>query len=716
MRQENGHLMPDPILPDPSATSKTSSTPADVIAALFDDAVGHFSGRAGVAPQNAIVTFCTRAYLDRLDPADPPSPRAVEEQLLTLVGHVCKVENAKTRVATEKLPLPRVLTCWQIAAILHRLHVIKEVVPGGMSETTGVGVLAIYQRAGRDRGTYRPAELSGASSLEKLAQAYNPSLDEKGFKEVKRLVRLYAERRTETSDPDLIPMDDVIFDYRTNERIEFSPEYVFLAKFHTALPEQQPALPRIPDDRCTGGYWDPESWTQEMHPGEGMADYIWKVRGAMLRNRVNWKKAFLFYDPLGSTGKGTENELIRSLIGHDNCVSVPLSDFGTPFGTEPLVGALANIVDELAVGEHYRRLSDFKATVTHDRITINRKHEKALSYKPNLGSLFNLNEHIDASDKTGSLLRRFTLIPFTKRFLGATDNPSIKEDYVRRQEVREYIAYRVLVDMPKFWDIAADEPPLVRQALEEYRLESQSVAAWADECLGQFEGDMIAFAQAHAHYYAWTKERNPAARPVDQRQFTLEVKQLVDPDEWVVPTVTAKDGRVTDKQLVSRTWITKPEPLLDEYPYVDAVSKWQPQRVAPYRSDGWELPKAAPRLARGFVRRTAWEAYEAGSPAPSARISVDAVTLAEGRESAPAPAVDSPAGVDALYELGVRVHENRNEGAESIEMKIDRLMFENAASKHTANELQAVRERLEEEGIPIPSSWAAPQTGITYTG
>src|SRR5699024_4749647 len=119
-------------------------------------------------------------------------------------------------------------------------------------------------------------------------------------------------------------------------------------------------------------------------------------------------------------------------------------------------------------------------------------------------------------------------------------------------------------------------------------------AAWADDCLGQFQGTMVAFPQAHAHYYAWTKERNPAARPLEQRQFTFEIKQLLDFDEWIVPTVTGKDGRVTDKQLVSRTWITRPEPLLDEFPNADTVRKWQPRPEAPYKGDdAWALPKEA---------------------------------------------------------------------------------------------------------------------------
>lgn len=597
------------MLPDASSADNENSRSANPVADAAIATTNRFASFDGVPPQNEIITVATTAYLDAIDAIDPPSPETIEKQLLASVNGIIKMVNPKASTSQEKLPLKRVLTSWQIAQVLHRVHVIKEVVPGGMSLDKGVGVLAIYQPCGVHRGIYRPADFAGPSNLESLAQAYNPSMTDKEYKEVLRLVRMSAERRPETLDCDLLPMLNTIFNYRTNERIPFSPEYVFLAKMDTALPEMRPELPRIRDEQVEGGYWDIESWTEDTHPEPGMAEHIWKVRGAMLRQRVNWKKAFLYSDPLGSTGKGTENELIRGLVGADNCVSITLDAFASQFGKQPLIGALANIVDELPVGGYYRDLSDFKATITHDRITIDRKNKEPISFKPNVGSLFNLNSAIEASDKSGSLLRRFQIIPFTKRFIGATDNPRIKEDYVLRREVREYIAFKVLVDMPKFWDITTGEPELVRQALDAYRLETQSVAAWTEECLDQFVGKMVAFGQAHAHYNAWTKERSATAKPVDQNTFTAEVKLLLDPEEWIVPTTTGKNGRTTDKQLTTRTWITVPEPLLDEYHYVDAVSKWQP---SPRNFAGvYEVPKSAPRLSRGFVRRDAWEQYEA---------------------------------------------------------------------------------------------------------
>lgn len=416
-----------PIFPDSSSEDKSTTNTSDRTNPVADAAIAtkqHFASYDGVPPQNELVTTATTAYLNAIDPDGPPEPRLLEKQLLACVNSVVKVVNMKTDTAQEKLPLQRVLTPWQIAQVLHRLHVIKEIVPGGMNADQGVGVLAIYQPHGVHHGVYRPADFAGPSNLESLAQAYDPSMTEKAYKEVLRLVRMSAERRTETLSPDIIPMCNTLYNYRTGERIPFSPDYVFLAKFDTALPETRPELPRIRDEQVEGGYWDVESWTEETHPEPGMAEHIWKIRCAMLRPRVNWKKAFLFSDPRGSTSKGTENELLRGVIGENNCVSVTLEAFSTPFGKQPLIGAMANIVDELPVGGYYRDVSDFKATITHDRITIDRKHEKPISFKPNVGMLYNLNSPIESNDKSGSLLRRFQIIPFTKRFIGATDNPA----------------------------------------------------------------------------------------------------------------------------------------------------------------------------------------------------------------------------------------------------------------------------------------------------
>lgn len=238
----------------------------------------HFAPYDGVPPINEVITVATENYLAALDPDDPPEPRLLERQLLSTINNVIKMANARAKAQgdPDKLPLKGLLTCWQIARILHRLYIIKEVVPDGVSaKDDGVGVLGIYQTSGPDRGIYRPCEYSGVAGkgnapsvpgLASLVQDYNASIDEKGYKEVRRLVRMFAERATESTDPDLIPMANTIVNYRTNERIPFSPEHVFLAKFDTALPEQRPELPRIADDQCDGGFWEVESWTEQTHP------------------------------------------------------------------------------------------------------------------------------------------------------------------------------------------------------------------------------------------------------------------------------------------------------------------------------------------------------------------------------------------------------------------------------------------------------------------
>src|SRR5437763_578208 len=57
------------------------ATPHNTVADVFDQVIDHFSGQNDIAPQNEIVTRATRAYLDLIDAADTPSPRALEKQL-----------------------------------------------------------------------------------------------------------------------------------------------------------------------------------------------------------------------------------------------------------------------------------------------------------------------------------------------------------------------------------------------------------------------------------------------------------------------------------------------------------------------------------------------------------------------------------------------------------------------------------------------------------
>ena len=362
-----------PVFDDDPVVSSTNPV-ADALTRVMD----HFSPEGDIAPQNEIITHATAVYLDVIDPLDPPSPRLLEKQLLAIVNAVCKAENAKTKVATEKLHLLRVLTYWQVAQILLRLHHVIRIAPNAKDTDREYDLLAMYQASGPGRGTYTTSE----DDIRTTARRYNTQLTLKEFAEVLAVLREDSPRRHQCTHRDLIAVNNGVVYYGREARditidgrafhlepkslIPFDPALVFLAKCHIDYVED-PDNPVIihPED---GSVWDIESWVRELSDDEGVPELIWEIIGAIIRPHVRWGKTAWFYSEQGNNGKGTLCSLMRNLCGPRSHTSIPLSDFGKDFALEPLVRANAIIVDENDVGTFIDKAANLKAIVTNDVI------------------------------------------------------------------------------------------------------------------------------------------------------------------------------------------------------------------------------------------------------------------------------------------------------------------------------------------------------------
>ena len=134
---------------------------------------------------------------------------------------------------------------------------------------------------------------------------------------------------------------------------------------------------------------------------------------------------------------------MRQLFGKGTYASIPLSDFSKDFMLEPLISATAIIVDENDVGTYIDKAANLKAVVTNDVIQINRKFKSPVAYQFKGFMVQSLNEMVKVKDRSDSFYRRQLFIPFTKCFTGK-ERKYIKNDYLQRPEVLEYVMYKVL--------------------------------------------------------------------------------------------------------------------------------------------------------------------------------------------------------------------------------------------------------------------------------
>lgn len=88
-----------------------------------------------------------------------------------------------------------------------------------------------------------------------------------------------------------------------------------------------------------------------------------------------------------------------------------------------------------------------------------------------------VNELPKLRDKSESMYRRLLVIPFDKRFQGC-ERKYIKDDYLNRQDVLEYVLYRVLAETDYY---ELDEPDACSALLDDFRVANDPLRQFADE-------------------------------------------------------------------------------------------------------------------------------------------------------------------------------------------------------------------------------------------
>lgn len=504
---------------------------------------------------NQVLRDKTTDYLQTINPASPPTPDEIEAEILHAVSLEFEAMNAVMPKTQKKFVAPKTLIPTQVALILNHLYPICSIQSGGENSHDDNDIVALYCESGENAGTY----VSSDKVLFSLAREYKFDLTKREFEEILYTMRSLVATKTRSVDPDLIAVNNGIFNYKTKQLMPFSPDYIFTSKSHVNYIDKPP-LPvyHNPDDNTD---WDVESWIQELSDDPEIVNSIWEILGAIIRPHVRWNKAAWFYSTSGNNGKGTLCELMRNLVGHGAYASIPIADFGVDFLLEPLTRSQAIIVDENDVGQFLDKAANLKAVITNDVIQINRKFKTPIAYQFYGFMVQCLNEMPRVKDRSDSFYRRQLFIPFEKCFTGR-ERRYIKNDYLHRQDTLEYVLWRVL-NMDYY---ALSEPEACKEALAEYKEFNDPIRQFVSEMLPQCVWDFLPFAFLYDLYKAWFRQVSPSGTPVGKTTFINELLTLLKSDLTI--------GWLCDdkaKQVRVGTMMAKPEYLIVQYD----LSNWK---------------------------------------------------------------------------------------------------------------------------------------------
>lgn len=511
-------------------------------------AKGFFNQRNGIEINDTgtAIQYATEKFLNNLRPnmkiVKIRAELMKEIRSVFLQHNIIADKGAKWKVP-ETIPNPAV------AEVLLELKTFRKISATGKMDDA---FLVVYQE---EEGLYTD-KYDVISEIIRWIK-YNAST--RDIVEIITILRDKATLIELTKDRDLIAVNNGIFDYKSKILIPFHPKYVFLAKCRVNYIQNAP-MPtiRTPD----GDDWDPLNWFISLSDDYEIVELLWQIVGATIRPNVAWDRLVCFYSQKGMNGKGTLCELMKQLCGEGSYASIPISGFDKDYYLAQLLTATAIITDENGTAEYTKNAEKMKAIVTGDSFSINRKYKEAITFSFRGLCCECINSLPKISDVTDSLYRRFLIVPFDKTFKGM-ERKYIKEDYLHRRDVLEFVLWKVLnTDYYEFI-----EPSACLELLTDYKQFNDSTRAFVDEVFPEFVWSLIPQKFLYQLYLSWMKLNNGSATPLGKITFNEKVRNIIETeysDEWIFRG---------DNVRVTKTNMYGPEPMIAEYNLTDWMSK-----------------------------------------------------------------------------------------------------------------------------------------------
>ena len=553
---------------------------------------------------NSVIYETTLAYLRSIDKKNPPTPKEIESELIAAVNDAIALENmcapsmpirnADGKIIKDRNGNPKTIPLrapWknidrllpqQLVEIVLFFHNVIRIDTAETNTESEEDLLAVYCESGENEGTYDINQ----STLYRIVQAYDYQLEKAKFENIYFTLQSLAPRRTRTHNRDLIPVNNGVFNYKTKQLLPFSSDYVFLAKSHVDYNPNATLLTIHNNEDGTD--WDIDSWMSELSDDPEIVDLLWQMLGAIIRPFVRWNRSIWLYSTTGNNGKGTLCELMRNLCGAGTHTSISLADFGKDFALQSLLHSNAIIVDENDVGRYLDSLSALKAVVTNDIVQVNRKFKDAISFRFWGFMVQCINDLPRIRDKSDSFYRRQILVPMDKCFTGA-ERRYIKDDYMSRPEVLEYVLKKVL--HTDFYELCT--PKRCRDLLGTYKELNDPVREFIDEFKERFAWDLVPWDFMYDLYKAWYMNNNPCGKPEGKINFKRQVQTiLLEPNFSSYWYISDNAVRTADK-------MTGAEPLIYQYNLIS----WKNPTYNGNDINKISTPKNLLQRYRGMLRR-----------------------------------------------------------------------------------------------------------------
>ncbi|GGD76948.1 phage/plasmid primase, P4 family [Microbacterium murale] len=472
--------------------------------------------------QNSIIRGITTQYLADLDPDNRPHPFQVESELLRAVNAELRIANSG-RDRGEKLPLLISLTAIQVAQVLCRLHHVALLVTardgsGGRSDTDP---LVIYLH---DRGIYMRSDDAIASLVFEYARGSSSFL-----RDVTASLRAFAPSIQAVSGNEWTAVGNGDFHRPTGALHAFSSDRVFLTRIPVAYVAD--AVNPTIHNEDDGIDWDVDSAIREFAAGDdGIELIMWQLFAAVVQPNVRTNKIVGLYSPRGNNGKGTVIQWLMNVAGVANTLSTTIAKLGQDAFLPAIAGKSLVVSDENATNDFIKNGETLKLLATRDPLLINPKYVAPYNMIFVGTQVHCLNALPRLGDHGESMWRRWLFIPMLAHF-GGIERTYIRDDYIHRSDVLEYVLRRALeMNFTGFTETAS-----TRSVLREAKATNDVPRMFWDQHKDLFERDLLPLELLWEMYKAWFAQNKPNGLITDRATFDKSIRAAVfdDAGEWL---------------------------------------------------------------------------------------------------------------------------------------------------------------------------------------
>lgn len=475
-----------------------------------------------------------------------------------------------------KWSLPKTISPVQCALFILERETIRLVcTEEEVNRANPRGVLAVYQRKGEFRGIYR--EL-GTYQIAQWATDFAGAVNQKWREEFQAAIADNAKPVCECENPDYIFFKSEILDYKTKDRIPFSPDIVSLRKIPFDLPTAEPDVPvHTKPDGIVMDFWD---WIDSLVPYDGGRDLLIKLLGAVVRHNHVWRIMVTLFNPTGKNGKSTFLRLLKACVGLENVMVSNMSQLcDDRFGLANLPGATLITCEDSDAGTYIRSTSRIKCIISHDPVSVERKKQDTFDYKPNCMIVSASNELPKTKDKSFAWQDRNYYVPFTGDFRGQVEDKTISSEWVVSTAFCQYALYQALIKLDNYDTLP--EPQKAIELKQEFMSENDSVIEFLEWFEDRGTLDFIPNGYAWYKYRPWMQEHRPNTQLPTEKSFVKHFAEVAAATgRWLQPKENDGKGRRFQ------------------------VSAWCQCKDQIHEYD---VLQTSPAYSRGIVRKEVWE-------------------------------------------------------------------------------------------------------------